>query len=67
VEEALRSTTGVESAHVDLMAHRANVVFNPALVASQRNWSKPFARQATTPCFPAPMLLLHRISSDAAA
>jgi Cu+-exporting ATPase len=31
VEEALRSTTGVESAHVDLMAHRANVVFNPAL------------------------------------
>jgi Cu+-exporting ATPase len=31
VEEALRSTTGVESARVDLMAHRANVVFNPAL------------------------------------
>jgi Cu+-exporting ATPase len=31
VEAALRSTTGVESARVDLMAHRANVVFNPAL------------------------------------
>ena len=32
VEEALRSTAGVESARVDLMAHRANVVFDPALV-----------------------------------
>ncbi|MGP8250758.1 MAG: heavy metal translocating P-type ATPase [Terracidiphilus sp.] len=31
VEEALRSTAGVESARVDLMAHRANVVFNPAV------------------------------------
>jgi Cu+-exporting ATPase len=31
VEAALRSTTGVESARVDLMAHRASVVFNPAL------------------------------------
>jgi Cu+-exporting ATPase len=30
VEEALRSTTGVESARVDLMAHRAAVVFDPA-------------------------------------
>ncbi len=30
VEEALRSTAGVESAHVDLMAHRASVVFDPA-------------------------------------
>jgi Cu+-exporting ATPase len=29
VEEALRSTAGVESAHVDLMAHRASVVFDP--------------------------------------
>lgn len=29
VEEALRSTTGVESARVDLMAHRASVVFDP--------------------------------------
>jgi Cu+-exporting ATPase len=31
VEEALRATTGVESARVDLMAHRANVIFDPAL------------------------------------
>ena len=31
VEAALRSTAGVESARVDLMAHRASVVFNPAL------------------------------------
>ncbi len=30
VEQALRSTAGVESAHVDLMAHRASVVFDPA-------------------------------------
>lgn len=29
VEEALRTTAGVESARVDLMAHRANVVFHP--------------------------------------
>jgi Cu+-exporting ATPase len=29
VEEALRSTAGVESARVDLMAHRAAVVFDP--------------------------------------
>jgi len=29
VEEALRSTEGVESARVDLMAHRASVVFDP--------------------------------------
>jgi Cu+-exporting ATPase len=33
VEAALRSTAGVESAHVDLMAHRASVVFNPAVAA----------------------------------
>ncbi len=33
VEEALRSTTGVESARVDLMAHRASVVFDPAVAA----------------------------------
>ena len=32
VEEALRSTAGVESARVDLMAHRASVVFDPAQV-----------------------------------
>ena len=30
VEDALRSTEGVESARVDLMAHRASVVFDPA-------------------------------------
>ena len=30
VEEALRSTAGVESARVDLMAHRASVVFDPS-------------------------------------
>jgi Cu+-exporting ATPase len=33
VEEALRSTAGVESARVDLMANRATVVFNPAVAA----------------------------------
>ena len=33
VEEALRSTPGVESAHVDLMAHRASIVFDPAVTA----------------------------------
>ena len=31
VEEALRATTGVEEARVDLMAHRAHVVFNPTV------------------------------------
>ena len=31
VEEALRSTAGVESARVDLMANRASVVFNPSI------------------------------------
>ncbi len=30
VESALQSTAGVESARVDLMAHKATVVFNPA-------------------------------------
>jgi Cu+-exporting ATPase len=35
VEEALNATVGVESAHVDLMAHRASVVFNPAVAAPQ--------------------------------
>jgi Cu+-exporting ATPase len=30
VEEALRSTEGVKSARVDLMAHRASVIFDPA-------------------------------------
>jgi Cu+-exporting ATPase len=33
VEEALRATAGVESAHVDLMAHRASVVFDPGVTA----------------------------------
>ncbi len=32
VESALRSSAGVESARVDLMAHRASVIFNPAQV-----------------------------------
>jgi Cu+-exporting ATPase len=31
VEEALRATAGVQSAHVDLMAHRASVLFDPAI------------------------------------
>jgi P-type Cu+ transporter len=35
VEEALRSTAGVESAHVDLMANRASVVFDPAVAAPE--------------------------------
>ncbi len=35
VEAALRSTAGVESARVDLMAHRASVVFDPAIAAPQ--------------------------------
>jgi len=30
VEEALRTTAGVESANVDLMAHRAKIVFDPS-------------------------------------
>jgi len=33
VEEALRATAGVHSAHVDLMAHRASVDFDPAIAA----------------------------------
>jgi Cu+-exporting ATPase len=33
VEEALRSTAGVKSARVDLMANRATVVFDPAVAA----------------------------------
>ena len=36
VEEALRATAGVEQARVDLMAHRANVVFDPALAAPEQ-------------------------------
>jgi Cu+-exporting ATPase len=33
VEEALRATAGVEEARVDLMAHRASVVFDPEVAA----------------------------------
>ena len=33
VESALRSSEGVESARVDLMAHRATIVFDPSLAA----------------------------------
>jgi P-type Cu+ transporter len=36
VEEALRSTAGVESASVDLMTHRANVIFNPAVARPEQ-------------------------------
>jgi Cu+-exporting ATPase len=36
VEEALRATAGVESARVDLMAHRASVVFDPAIAAPEQ-------------------------------
>jgi Cu+-exporting ATPase len=35
VEEALRATAGVESARVDLMGHRATVVFDPAKAAPE--------------------------------
>ena len=33
VQEALEATAGVESARVDLMAHRANIVYDPALAS----------------------------------
>ena len=36
VQQALRSTPGVESVHVDLMAHRASVVFDPAVATPAR-------------------------------
>ncbi|HUH61456.1 MAG TPA: heavy metal translocating P-type ATPase [Terracidiphilus sp.] len=36
VEEALRATPGVESARVDLMAHRASVIFDPAIAPPQK-------------------------------
>jgi P-type Cu+ transporter len=36
VEEALRDTPGVEQARVDLMAHRASIVFDPALAAPEQ-------------------------------
>src|ERR1700691_3592145 len=35
VEEALRSTAGVQSARIDLMANRASVVFDPAVSTPQ--------------------------------
>ena len=35
VESALQSTPGVESAHVDLMGHRATIVFDPRLADTQ--------------------------------
>ena len=35
VEAALRSTPGVQSAHVDLIANRASVVFDPTLAAPE--------------------------------
>jgi len=35
VEAALRATFGVDSAHVDLMAHRATVVFDPYLATPE--------------------------------
>src|SRR5580698_1314092 len=36
VEEALRDTPGVEQARVDLMAHRASIVFDPAVAAPEQ-------------------------------
>ncbi|HEY3704567.1 MAG TPA: heavy metal translocating P-type ATPase [Terracidiphilus sp.] len=36
VEEALRSTAGVSSARVDLMAHRARVEFDPAIAPPEK-------------------------------
>ncbi|MFP5235832.1 MAG: heavy metal translocating P-type ATPase [Acidobacteriota bacterium] len=36
VEEALRSTAGVAEARVDLMAHRARVIFDPALAPPEK-------------------------------
>jgi P-type Cu+ transporter len=36
VEEALRETAGVQEARVDLMAHRASIVFDPALAAPEQ-------------------------------
>jgi len=36
VEQALLATSGVESARVELMAHRANVVFNPSTVTPEQ-------------------------------
>ena len=35
VESALKETAGVKSAHVDLMANRANVVFDPTTASAE--------------------------------
>src|SRR5579872_4814639 len=35
VESALKQTAGVKSAHVDLMANRASVVFDPAQASAE--------------------------------
>src|SRR5258708_19170273 len=35
VESALQNAAGVQSAHVDLMANRANVVFDPTVTAPE--------------------------------
>ncbi|MFZ0392727.1 MAG: heavy metal-associated domain-containing protein, partial [Terracidiphilus sp.] len=36
VEEALRTTAGVADVRVDLMAHRARVVFDPAIAPPEK-------------------------------
>jgi Cu+-exporting ATPase len=36
VEDALKETAGVKSAHVDLMSNRANIVFDPAQASAAR-------------------------------
>src|SRR5579863_6626470 len=36
VEDALRSTAGVAEARVDLMAHRARVVFDPSIAPPEK-------------------------------
>ena len=59
VEEALRSTAGVESARVDLIGHRARVVFNPDVSSARSNWSMQFVARAMTPCFRAPAGFSH--------
>jgi copper chaperone CopZ len=45
VEEALNATPGVESAHVDLIAQRASVVFDPSLTGIRlRCRAAPYGR-----------------------
>jgi P-type Cu+ transporter len=36
VESALKDTAGVKSAHVDLMANRANIVFDPSEASAEK-------------------------------